>query len=33
MARQLLAAPDQWITAVCQMLRVSRETLYRYLKK
>lgn len=32
MAQQLLADPDQSIHQVCQVLQVSRSTLYRYLK-
>ena len=32
MARQLLADPDQTVNQVCQVLQVSRSTLYRYLK-
>lgn len=32
LARQLLADPDQTVNQVCQVLQVSRSTLYRYLK-
>lgn len=32
MAQQLLADPDQTVHQVCQVLQVSRSTLYRYLK-
>jgi len=33
MAQQLLADPDQSVNQVCQVLHVSRSTLYRYLKQ